>query len=568
MKASDLKFAAVLYLALLLWPCSAVGQGHKSALEFSAPEKPFPIFYQNKGPFEAAIKKSQALEPYGAKISGLTMPHHLLAADLIAQGFSRLKTHKYKRLIILAPDHYRRGQKPVSIPARDFESLYGLVKIDREMAADLKQSWFVGESALFSHEHSVQALIPFIAHYFPDVSVMPICLSISSNREQWDALSTLLAPWLDDETLIIQSTDYSHFLPQPQALRKDKETLRLLSTGLPEIINFLDQPLNVDSKAAQYVQMKLQKDFFKAVGTVVENRNALHYLPQGEQEPRNTTSYILEYYSPEALPLPSTLPRYIFAGDFFTGRYLQPILERGDKREQLIKKVLRLSQGAPIILNFEGVLRESCPPVKKHKNPTPQDLCLPQALTLELLKDLNVIAVSLANNHSHDLGQESYNEMRQTLSEAGFLVLENGQVHDFKHFKLLTLTDLKNKQIPGANLIRPQDIPQELNSQIEENVFALVHAGREFIAKPSQREKYLSEILASKGVSLYIGTHHHKQGPLTADIRQAQAWSLGNFLFDQSRSDADGALLEVVFFTQGSYWLRLVDLGNLYSDLK
>jgi hypothetical protein len=41
---------------------------------------------------------------------------------------------------------------------------------------------------------------------------------------------------------------------------------------------------------------------------------------------------------------------------------------------------------------------------------------------------------------------------------------------------------------------------------------------------------------------------------------------LGNFIFDQSGPNISGAVLEVLFFPQGTYFLRWLPVGNLFEN--
>jgi len=97
--------------------------------------------------------------------------------------------------------------------------------------------------------------------------------------------------------------------------------------------------------------------------------------------------------------------------------------------------------------------------------------------------------------------------------------------------------------------------------------FVFLHWGEEFRAAPGPREQALAARLAAKGFELIIGSHPHRAGPLTGNRKQCLAFSLGNFIFDQSRPEVSGALLEVMFYPQGTYFLRLHPLGNLYREI-
>ena len=261
-------------------------------------QAPFPAFYNQSGQFLQAMHRAEKSEPLAESISGLTLPHHLLAIDLMAKGWALARQQKYDRIILLSPDHFRRGATPFSLPERDFSTCLGPVKLDRAALAQLLGNPLVSKSGLFSHEHGIQAHLPFVAHYFPETPVVPLALDISSKPEEWDALAESLRPLLTPRTLIVQSTDFSHYLTLLEADQHDAETLRVINSGQPELVKNLSQPAHLDSRAAQYLQMKLQREIYQAHVTVTDQANSCRYLRPGETPPLRTTSYIVQIYSP------------------------------------------------------------------------------------------------------------------------------------------------------------------------------------------------------------------------------------------------------------------------------
>ena len=68
-------------------------------------------------------------------------------------------------------------------------------------------------------------------------------------------------------------------------------------------------------------------------------------------------------------------------------------------------------------------------------------------------------------------------------------------------------------------------------------------------------------------MSLIVGAHSHRallRVDALAGGEAAVAYSLGNFLFDQSGDRVSGAILEVRFFPQGTFFARLVPMPNFY----
>ena len=86
-----------------------------------------------------------------------------------------------------------------------------------------------------------------------------MALRVDSKREDWLVLVDALALLVDSKTLVIQSTDFSHYLDHGKARRRDQQTMNTLALNDPEAVTRLRQPAHLDSKAAQFVQMALQR---------------------------------------------------------------------------------------------------------------------------------------------------------------------------------------------------------------------------------------------------------------------------------------------------------------------
>ncbi|MBF0524420.1 MAG: AmmeMemoRadiSam system protein B [Deltaproteobacteria bacterium] len=564
--------------------------------------QPFPSFYSNAAMFRMAIETAQnKTSPPTCRITGLTVPHHLLARDLISVGFAHLAGQKYDRIVIISPDHFHRGGKTFSVPRRDFETVFGLVRTDQAMALQLVRP-NCGRSAengrdtpigrpavsfsnLFSHEHGVQALLPFVKFFFPETPVLPIAVKNSATRDECEALLDSLIPLLSPATLIIQSTDFSHYLPMGEAQTRDQETLRILSAEDPALVFGLTEPAHLDSRAAQYLQLRIQRQFFCARINFLAHGNSQNYTSEPVKE---TTSYFVELFVPtrddaavSSRPnssenfTPSRMKRFFFAGDTFFGRFVAEKFRDEKKRRSFITQALKITGGCPMIVNLEGVVREACPHGENSYR-----LCMEQSATLSMLKDLNVMAVSLANNHSHDFGDRGYAEMRDRLIRQNFYVLENGMMTDFDLFRLAAFTDVDNRGEMKYGIMSPADLGilgagcSKRNESVKGNppteqrkakpVFAFLHFGHEF-SPPAEREKAIVAALHACGVETIFGAHSHRPEKLTCDLHSCRTFSLGNFIFDQIDPRSGGTMIEVAFFSDGIYFLREHALGNFFK---
>src|SRR5262249_26164119 len=145
-------------------------------------------------------------------------------------------------------------------------------------------------SCLFGRDHGIRALLPFVRHYFPDTPVVPVAIALKSNRADWDAMTAALETIVDSDTLVIESTDFSHYLPQHEARRFDQQTLNVLASGLLDQLAQLRQPDHADSVGALYIQTKLQREKFGVAPLVIANENAQQY---GSEYVPETTSYLV-----------------------------------------------------------------------------------------------------------------------------------------------------------------------------------------------------------------------------------------------------------------------------------
>jgi AmmeMemoRadiSam system protein B len=524
----------------------------------------FRAMYEDAMVFETALAAESAPPPAGHRVTGITVPHHLVAVDLIARGFRCASGGSYERIILLSPDHFRRSRLPFATTRGIFETVFGDVACDEPAIQSLLAACpKAGESGLFAKEHGVHAVLPFVARFFPQARIVPIALRIESKREDWLALVDALAPLVNSKTLVVQSTDFSHYLDLGKARRCDQQTMNALALGDPEAIAGLRQPHHLDSKAAQFVQMALQRRVHDASPVVIANRNSQAYTRFRQEQ---TTSYLVQVYEPDHPP-PAIWPPgpresiWFFAGDAFFGRGVASMLAEPRRAEAVRQEVMRITQGHPLAVNLEGVIVTSLPDRKRVK----RALLMEKEFTLSWLKALNVKLAGLANNHALDGGEKGLAETVDALSAEGIMVVCEGEVIDAGPFRLLALTDISNASRPHTGRITQERIARLPRAEWDaRSLFALLHWGTEFRREATPRQIELMNCLAESPVVAIFGAHPH------VDSGGPELWrggdglvcrSLGNFLFDQRHGS--GAMAEVRFFEDKTFSVRWVCLGNL-----
>jgi poly-gamma-glutamate synthesis protein (capsule biosynthesis protein) len=312
--------------------------------------------------------------------------------------------------------------------------------------------------------------------------------------------------------------------------------------------------------------MRLQRERFGAAPVVIANSNMQTYVDRMVDE---TTSYIVQIY-----PSPDKARRVelagsedgevlCFAGDTFFGRHLAPVISRTEIRGALLAEIDAILGGCPLVLNLEGVMLPEIP-----TGIGDMQLAMPEDLTLDWLKRLNVIAVSIANNHSRDLGDAPRAAMAKRLREAGIKVLDGVEAIDLGPLRAVALTDLDNAGKPATGLVVDADLEAITRSEAAPPLAAFMHWGMEYGRIPDEREDHLIDALRRAAVSLIVGAHPHVASERLAALAGGEsllAYSLGNFLFDQPGANVSGAVLEVRFFAQGTFFARLISIPNFYE---
>jgi len=196
------------------------------------------------------------------------------------------------------------------------------------------------------------------------------------------------------------------------------------------------------------------------------------------------------------------------------------------------------------IANFEGTLTDSDEREDKtfaFKAP---------ASYASILTSGSVEAVNTANNHSHDYGEQSFNDTLAALDDAGIVHFgyDETAVMDVKGIKvgLVGIYELYD------HLEREQQLKDNIakvKADGAQLIVAIFHWGNETETVPDSNQTTLGRIAIDEGADLVCGHHPHVlQGIETYKGRNI-VYSLGNFCFggNSSPSDMDTMIYQQTF---------------------
>jgi len=194
-------------------------------------------------------------------------PHHLIDAHELAGFWRALSVRKPSVVVVLAPDHYAHGLGVTVGRALRYETVYGPLSVDLELARALggstKDDAFVGE-------HSVHVHAPFIRRFLPDAAFVPVLLQWAASREELEALAQRLHATLPADALVVASVDFSHYQPEPWATFHDESSFTTVS-GFELDALFLRE---VDSPESLYVAQRFAQLRGAATATRVLHTNS------------------------------------------------------------------------------------------------------------------------------------------------------------------------------------------------------------------------------------------------------------------------------------------------------
>jgi len=171
----------------------------------------------------------------------LIVPHagYSYSGTVAAQGFAELKNRRYQRVILLGSSHRTFFENAAVSTVDGWETPLGIVKVDKEFTQKL-----LGENIGLSTdpeyqaaEHSLEVEIPFLQHIFGDeLKIVPILLG-QTTPEFEEKLATALFKYIDSSSLIVVSTDLSHYSVYETANEVDQQTIAAILTGNPATLD-------------------------------------------------------------------------------------------------------------------------------------------------------------------------------------------------------------------------------------------------------------------------------------------------------------------------------------------
>jgi MEMO1 family protein len=165
-------------------------------------------------------------------------PHagFIYSGSVAGSAYARLSPARdtIKTVVLLGPAHFVPVYGVAGTSASAFATPLGTVKVDLPAIANLRALSFVSISDdAHRPEHCLEVQLPFLQVVLADFCILPLLVGDASEEQIAELLDKV---WSGPETLIVISSDLSHYLDAESAARLDCITAEAIEAGVPERI--------------------------------------------------------------------------------------------------------------------------------------------------------------------------------------------------------------------------------------------------------------------------------------------------------------------------------------------
>lgn len=162
-------------------------------------------------------------------VKALVVPHagFIYSGPVAARAFNLLKAvagsgRPWRRILLLGPNH-RVPLRGIAAPDVDmFSTPVGSISVDTKALAELERRFDIQvRPDVHQNEHCLEVQLPFLQELLPGVKLLPLVVGqVSAER----VAELVEWAWAQTDTLVVVSSDLSHYHPYSEARLIDGET--------------------------------------------------------------------------------------------------------------------------------------------------------------------------------------------------------------------------------------------------------------------------------------------------------------------------------------------------------
>lgn len=196
---------------------------------------------QNFGPGKMPPSESKR------RIYGIVSPHagYVYSGAVAANGFYEASSMDFNNVVMIGPNHYGIGTGVAMMHDGVWETPLGQIEINQYLASEISKHSAIFDFDDFAHsrDHCLEVQVPFLQYIKKnEFKIVPIVLILQDIKTAIDIGKSIAHTIANTKTLLIASSDFTHYETNSEAYRKDCELIKaILSLDISEFYAVLER---------------------------------------------------------------------------------------------------------------------------------------------------------------------------------------------------------------------------------------------------------------------------------------------------------------------------------------
>ena len=189
------------------------------------------------------------MPPSGSKrrIYGIVSPHagYVYSGAVAANGYYEISSIDFDNIVMIGPNHYGIGARVAIMHKGIWETPLGQIEINPSLASEISKYSGIVDFDDFAHsrDHCLEVQIPFLQYIKRnEFKIVPIVLILQDQETAINIGKSIAQTTANSKTLLIASSDFTHYESNSEAYRKDGELIKaILSLDISKFYSVLER---------------------------------------------------------------------------------------------------------------------------------------------------------------------------------------------------------------------------------------------------------------------------------------------------------------------------------------
>jgi MEMO1 family protein len=217
------------------------------------------------------------------RIYGIVSPHagYVYSGAVAANGYYETSSMNFDRIVMIGPNHYGIGTGLATIRDGIWETPLGEVEVDSGLALQIAENSGILDFDELAHsrDHCLEVQLPFLQYIKKNqFKIVPVIMIMQDKVTASEIGESIASSTRNLNTLLIASSDFTHYEPNDEAHRKDDELIKAILTL--DISNFYTTFERLNVSACGYGAIASIMTAAKALGAT--KGELLRYATSGD----------------------------------------------------------------------------------------------------------------------------------------------------------------------------------------------------------------------------------------------------------------------------------------------